>query len=253
MSVPLAEFQRAMAAALRAPAAAGGAPGPAGGRGFAVHRNTVRAGAAAALADNHPTVRTLLGEAAFMAIALDHVERAPPVDGRLVLYGTAGDGLAATLAGHPFAAEHPWLPDVARLDRAWLLAHVAADAPPLATADLAGLAPEGLLGFRLAPHPAAQAVRLADPWAYAIWSRHREGRVAREDLALAEADACRVALLTRPRERVHWRAADEAVGALLDATAGGRACGEALATLGEPAVGALAALLDAGALCADPA
>ncbi len=245
----LAAFQREMAERLLAPSVDAGWP-IAAQPGFAVHRNTAWSGALTALADNHPTVRRLLGDDAFDAVARAHVQRTPPDDGRLVLYG---DGFAGTVAAAPMSDAHPWLVDVARLDRAWVLAHVAADAVPLAPADLATLTPAALLAQQLHAHPAAQALHLADPWAYAIWSRHRDGRVAGGDLHLEAADAAHAALVTRPHDHVRGYASEASTRALfaaVEATPGGLSFGAALDRLGEPAVPALAALLAAGALAA---
>ena len=58
------------------------------------------------------------------------------------------------------ASEHgiAWLGDFARLDRAWLKAHLAADAAPIAASELQSLADEALLYARVTLHPSLALV-----------------------------------------------------------------------------------------------
>lgn len=221
--------------------------------GFAVYRNTVRSGCIAALGDNHPTVRTLLGADAFAALADAHVRAEPPGDGRLAVYGS---GFAAFVARHPLSTRFPWLVDVARLDRAWMEAHLAADAPALRPDAVAALAADALLALPLEPHPAARLVRLADPYAWAVWRHHRDAEgVGREPgpLDLTEADACSVALLTRPHDAVRWHAPGSAAAEAFAHVANGATFEALLEAIGGPAVGAFQVLLQHGALRLRPA
>ncbi|TFW17442.1 HvfC/BufC N-terminal domain-containing protein, partial [Duganella callida] len=97
--------------------------------GFAVYRNTILKGCADNLAANFPTVLRLVGEPWFHAAALDYARAAPPVEVSLIDYGHDFPAFLAALAP---AAELPYLAGVAQLDRLWLAAHTAADAPTLA-------------------------------------------------------------------------------------------------------------------------
>ena len=106
--------------------------------GFAVYRNTVMKGCVDALQANYPTIERLVGEEWFRAAAACHARKALPSQTALIVYGEA---FADFLATFEPARELPYLADVARVDRAWTEAHVAADAPTLAPAELAALPP----------------------------------------------------------------------------------------------------------------
>jgi hypothetical protein len=147
---------------------------PALRRALAVHRNNALAAAVAALADNFPVVRAMLGTAAFTALARHHAARHPPTDPRLCLYGR---GLAASIAGQPELAGWPWLADVARLE--WLVVEslFAADPPRRR---------RRLQGDR--PWPLAPATRwLVSGWPVAsLWQAHQPGAAFPDDFAGAE-------------------------------------------------------------------
>jgi len=212
----LRTFQDAFVARLEtADAAADPAPG------YGVYRNTVTRAALDAVAANHPTVRRLVGDAWFEPAALVFVRRTPPRDGVLAAYGA---GFADFLADFEPARELPYLADVARLDRAWTEAHLAADASALALDALAGVDADALAGLRLVPHPAARWVRSADAPAFTIWARHREDR----DLDAELPWHGEAALVTRPRDIVRWCALGEEALRCLEACAAGAALGEAL-------------------------
>jgi Putative DNA-binding domain len=66
---------------------------------------------------------------------------------------------------HDFAS----LPDVARLENAWVEAYHAEDASVATVADLAALSPDCLLDTRIAFHPAARLLRFATP-AASVWA-----------------------------------------------------------------------------------
>ena len=80
-----------------------------------LHRNTVLYGLTNALRLGFPTVDALVGEDFFDQAALAYIEEAPPAHACLDLYG---EGFADFLAAYAFAADLPYLADVARLDRA---------------------------------------------------------------------------------------------------------------------------------------
>jgi len=189
----LREFQSTFAAALRgdsSPPSAEAQPA------VAVHRNTVALGLREALAGNYPTVRRLVGDAWFDAAAALFALRHPPRDGVLARYG---DGYAEFLQGFEPARELPYLPDVARLDRAWTEAHLAPDAPVLEARALAALAPGDLEGLRLVTHPSVRALRFDGP-AFTIWRRHRENAALDEPLEWRAENA----LVLRPVADVRW-------------------------------------------------
>ncbi len=155
-------FEAEFAAALcRAPsdAAAGGLPAFARQPGFAVYRNTVLTACLDAIVANYPTVREIVGEAWFAEAATAFVRDHWPREGSLAGYGA---GLPDFLASFAAAAELPYLAGVARLDRLWTEAHLAADAPVLSVAAMTALDPERLAAAVLTPHPAARWIRFAD-------------------------------------------------------------------------------------------
>ena len=214
--------------------------------GFAVYRNTVLKGCIDALQANFPTVCALVGEEWFRAAAGVFAHAQPPHDGLLMDYGV---GFAAFLDDFGPAANLPYLGAVARLDRCWTEAHLAANAPPLDPAWLAQQTPDTLAGIGLRPHPSARWVWCEAHPAFALWQRQRE------DLALDapltwQGDG---GLLTRPGDAVQWTALPRAGVALLDACATQQSLDSAVACALDAEPGAdlsalMALLLKSGAL-----
>ena len=222
--------------------------------GFAVYRNTVLKGCIDALQANYPAVLRLVGEEWFRAVAALHVRARPPADARLLLYGL---DFPDFLRDFPPAADLPYLPGVARLDRFWTESHVAADAVALAPAALAGLPLDQLGDLVLAPHPAARWAWFEDQPIYTLWQRNRgteaEGVDSGDELVWTGEGA----LLTRPAGAVTSSELDAAGCAFLDACAAGRplaqAASEALTRQASTDLAQLMArLLDAGAFCSAP-
>jgi hypothetical protein len=214
---------------------------------FAVYRNTALSGWVEALQANYPAVARLVGTEWFRATAIEYALRHPAPDARLVLYGSE---FAAFLATCEAARDLPYLAGVARLDRAWTEAHVAADADVDASF-LASLPQQELGAVLVTVHPAARWAWFDDLPVFTIWSRQRgDGPPTGEIEWRSEG-----ALLTRCGDTVQWRAATAAACAFLDACAGPEG-----ALLAETAAAALAAepqadlaalfagLLQAGAL-----
>lgn len=188
--------------------------------GFAVYRNSGRKAAIAALRANYPTIAQLVGKEWFHGAAQRYVAQQPPADGLLMRYGA---GFPAFLEAFAPAAELPWLGAVARLDRAWTEAHLAADAPPLEPRWMVTRAPETLGAARPIPHPAARWLWCDAYPAYSIWQRHREGLAMDEALAWQPEGA----LITRPAGSVQWCALPRAGAAFLDACAAHKTLAEA--------------------------
>ncbi|MGZ5203521.1 MAG: HvfC/BufC family peptide modification chaperone [Caldimonas sp.] len=219
-------FQRDFAAALLAEPAEAGAI--AAQPGFAVYRNTVLRGCTDALAANYPTVAQLLGAEAFEGAARSFVVSHLPREGGLAGYG---EGFAVFLATFEPFRDLTYLADVARLDRAWTEAHLAADAPVLAAAALAGLSPQTLVDAVLVPHPAARWLTFAAQPAFTIWRRHREALPLDAEIDWRGESA----LVVRPVDAVAWQALDSAGAEFLGACSRG---------LGFPAAAALAGAAD---------
>lgn len=218
----LARFQDAFAHALLATNAesASEVAALAAQPAFAVYRNTVMRGCIDALQANYPAVARLVGEEWFRAAAAIHVHEALPTDPTLLRYGAA---FADFLARFEPAAELPYLPGVARLDRYWTEAHVAPTADALDPAAVAGLAPATLAATVLRPHPAARWAWFADAPIYTIWSRNRAAEPCDAQFDWQPEGA----LLVRPRDAVEWVALDAAGCAFLDVCAAGGTLAEA--------------------------
>ena len=208
-----AEGQAAMAAALLDPAR----PGPGDPR-FAVHRNNVVAGLVAALGEAYPAVEALVGEAFFRAAAREFVRAHPPRSPVLLLWGDAFPGW---LAAFPPAARLPWLPDVARLERARRHAYHAADAAPLGPDALAALPPEALAGLRPRLHPAFALV-VSDHPVVSIRADVTGPRRGGIDMRRAE-----TAVVARPGDTVLTEVAAPPLAAFLAALAAGAPFGAA--------------------------
>ena len=212
---------------------------------FAIYRNTVMKACIDALQANYPTVTRLVGEEWLRAAAAVYVRDALPVQPMLLDYGA---DFADFLAQFEPAAELPYLPGVARLDRYWTEAHAAATENALDAAAATQLAAGNFFRARLQPHAATRRAWFADAPIYTIWSRNRTDCAFDGDIDWQPEGA----LLTRPHDAVQWRALDRAGCAFLDAcTAGGSvadAAQAALAVQADADLGHLmASLLDAGA------
>lgn len=191
--------------------------------GFAVYRNTVMTGCIDALQANYPAVARLVGEEWFRAAAAIYSRAHLPLHPSLLDHGR---GFAEFLAGFEPARELAYLADVARLDRCWTEAHIAADAAPVAAAAVARLTTDELAAAVLQPHPAARWAWFAEAPIMTIWARNRSSTSAMGD-GDADNDAPEIAwhgegaLITRPLAQVEWVGMTAAGCAFLDACAHG--------------------------------
>jgi hypothetical protein len=218
----LARFQDAFARALLAPEA----EPPSGVAvltvqpAFAVYRNTVMKGCIDALQANYPAVARLVGEEWFRAAAARYAREALPAEPTLLRYGQS---FADFLARFEPAAEFPYLPGVARLDRLWTEAHSAADDVALEPAAIARLTTAELSGVILHPHAAARWAWFEEAPVFTIWSRNRSDSLSIGDIDWRPEGV----LLVRPGGAVEWQTLDAAGCAFLDACAAGRTLGSA--------------------------
>ncbi len=173
------DFHEAFASAISAPV-----DGP-----LAIYRNTAMAGAVDALAANFPVVRALVGEEMFAALAVDHPTSHPPQSPVLAHYGSA---LAGWIEEQRWAAQLPYLSDVARIERLHGEALFAVDNPPLDPATLGRLAPHEWTRVRLTLHSATRFTCSRWP-AASLWLAHQDGG---DPARIAWAPEC--ALVTRP-------------------------------------------------------
>jgi hypothetical protein len=198
---------------------------------FAIYRNTVMKGCIDALQANYPAINRLVGEEWLRAAAAVYARETLPGQPMLLEYGA---DFADFLARFEPAAELPYLPGVARLDRFWTEAHAATSEDTLIPAALTQLATQNFFRARLQPHAATRWAWFDSAPIYTIWSRNRSDGLVDGDIDWQAEGA----LLTRPQDSVQWRALNRAGCAFLDTCA-------ARGTVADAAQAALAAQADA--------
>lgn len=145
-----------------------GRPAP---KRFSVYRNNVASSLTRALEAAFPTVRKLVGDEFFSAMAGIFLRAHPPRSRMLMLYG---DDLPGFLEGFPPVAHLGYLPDVARLDQAMRESYHAADSEPLPEAEFQRLLSEDIADLRLRLAPSLRLVRSRWP-VQSIWAANAEG------------------------------------------------------------------------------
>ncbi|MBS0319125.1 MAG: putative DNA-binding domain-containing protein [Proteobacteria bacterium] len=233
-STPERGAEAAFAAGLLDPTVAAPAdvmrrPADPAARRYDVYRNNVTVSLIDALAAIYPAVRRLTGDDFFRAMARSHVRATPPTSPLLFDYGRA---FPDYVERYPHAQSLPWLADVARIERAWLDAYHAADAPVVAPDGLAAIPHDRLADVVFVRHPAAYMLRSRYP-AGSIFARNRQEGPAQPLVSAAAEDT----LVTRPELAVDVRVLPaggaEFVGALM--------CGQTLAAAANAAFAAAAA------------
>ena len=210
---------------------------------FGVHRNNVAASLTGVLADGFPVVRQVVGDEFFRAMAPCYLREQPPTSPVMTEYGeTFADWL---IAFEP-AASLPYLPDLARLERARVRAFHAAEAAELpADALAAALAdPDALPHRRLALHPSLAVLRSAYG-VVSLWHAHQAGDVAAVEAAVAAVDLDRpeAAVVLRHGDDVWVLPLPDADAAFVDALRTGATLGDALAAAPGADAGAALTLL----------
>ena len=217
---PLADRQREFAAALLDPALAvpSGLLGPDGERSarrFAIYRNNVVVGLTDALAARFPVVCRIVGEEFFRAMARTYVVLEPPRSPILLDYGA---GFPNFISRFGPAATLPYLPDVARIERAWTEAYHAPEAIALEPQMLADIPNERIPAIRLSVHPSLRVVRSQFP-ALTIWRMNvGNGVPGPVDLGAGGEDA----LVVRPAADVEVRSMPDGGAEFVRAFANGR-------------------------------
>lgn len=188
-------YAEAFAPALLDPARATPVPvagpnGKAAARRYNVYRNNVTVSLVDALAAAYPATMRITGAEFFRAMARSHVRTTPPDSPLLFEYGRDFPGF---IERYEHAVSMPWLADVARIERAWLDAYHAADAPPLAPGALAAIPSERPADTVFDPHPATRIVRSPYPAVTIFAANRNDGPVGRIETREPED-----ALVTRP-------------------------------------------------------
>jgi Putative DNA-binding domain len=138
------------------PSLVNGPKGKAADRRYNVYRNNVTVSLIDALAAIYPAVQRITGVEFFRAMGRFHVRATPPTSPLLFEYGR---DFPAFIEQYELARSMPWLADTARVERAWLDAHHAADAAPLSPKALAAVDPDRLGDLVFKVHPATRIVR----------------------------------------------------------------------------------------------
>ncbi len=213
-------------------------------RRFGIYRNNVTVSLVNALSEVFPTVQNLVGEEFFRAMARLYVQDNPPTSRLLFEYGAS---FPAFIGQFEPAADLPFLPDVARLERLWLDSFHAADAAPLDGTILQRVPPEQLAGLTFGTHPATRLFR-GNHAAVTIMARDRAG----EPLDGLDPFVAEDGLITRPAFDPEIRHLPQGgadfIGLLMEGHTLGEAAGAALSAdsnFNLPA--AISAIIEAGA------
>ena len=187
---------------------------------FAVYRNNVIVGLTEALQANFPAVRRIVGEDFFQAMARAYVALAPPNTPILLDYGA---GFANFIAAFEPAASLPYLPDVARIERAWTEAYHAPEAVPLGPEALSSITSDRVADTCFTVHPTVRIVRSRFP-ALTIWRMNvDDGTLGPVDLEAGGEDV----LLLRPAAAVEVRLMPSGGAEFLAALMSGKSLAEA--------------------------
>ncbi|WP_421704780.1 DNA-binding domain-containing protein [Aliiroseovarius sp.] len=188
MSVSQTQFRAAMMdAAQPVPDGLSDARGDGAGKRFDVYRNNVAVSLTEALEQAFPTIRALVGDEFFKAMAGVFLRQSPPGSPMLMQYGETFPGF---LSSFQPVAHLGYLPDVARLEQAMRESYHAGDAVPADPAALQDLPPDRLMAARLELAPATRVVR--SPWPiHSVWMATNQG-------GPAPTPAAQDVLITRP-------------------------------------------------------
>ncbi|WP_421790005.1 DNA-binding domain-containing protein [Hyphobacterium sp.] len=165
---------------------------------FKVYRNNVVKGAADTLGDAYPVIKRLVGEEFFHGMARAYWAKHPPASRTLTLFG---EHFSDFIDQFEPAAQLIYLPDVARMERAWLEAHHAPDAKPLALADVKSLPPQKLAAIAPGLHPSVHLIASELP-AFSIWKTNREDLQVKK---VSLESGAETALFHRPQMEVRYR------------------------------------------------
>jgi hypothetical protein len=221
----LADRQRGFAAALldsslAVPPNLVGPDGEPSPKRFAVYRNNVVVGLTEALQANFPAACRIVGEEFFQAMACAFIASYPPTSPILLDYGV---GYADFIAEFEPAASLPYLPDVARIERAWTEAYHAREAASIGPEVLASIPSDQTAHIRFAVHPSLRFVRSQFP-ALTIWRMNvDDGVPGPVDLESNGEEA----LVMRPAADVEVRSMPSGGAEFLAALASGKTLAEA--------------------------
>jgi hypothetical protein len=198
-----------------------GPPGKAADKRYAVYRNNVTVSLINALVAIFPATMRITGADFFRQMARSHIRSTPPTSPLLFEYGR---DFPAFVERYEPAASLPWLADVARVERAWLDAYHAADAPALAPSALAAVPPALLADLVFIAHPSTRIVRSQFP-AVTIFAANRVDAPGERIAAAGPEDG----LVSRPHMDVVVRRLPQGAAVFLSSLIEGMTLGSAVA------------------------
>jgi hypothetical protein len=160
-----------------------------------------------------------VGDEFFRAMARAFVAHNKPRSAVMLHYGSEFPDFIGRFGS---AGGLPYLPDVARLENAWVDAYHSADDEPLTLAALAAVDPSRFGAIRFVFHPAARLLRSDHP-AASIWAGHQGG----EEVRPPEHWRGEETLITRPDAEVLVRILPAGGYAFADTLQRGATLGEA--------------------------
>lgn len=186
-----------------------------------IYRNNTLTGLSKALTAAYPVIERLVGPDFFRHMTYEYIRQHPSDSSDLADYGMA---FPAFLADFEPCRKLVYLPDVARLEQAFNYAYRAAGHSPLATGELAQVAPEhyGSLHFYL--HPSARLLHSAYPIAQ-IWELNQADCIDEQQIDI-NGGGCQL-LVYRPQLAVKIVPLEAGAYALLSALATGSDFGDA--------------------------
>jgi hypothetical protein len=179
------------------PAGIVGPNGKSAAKRYNVYRNNVTVSLIDALAAIFPATQRITGVEFFRAMARFYVRATPPRSPLLFEYGREFPDF---IERYEYARPMPYLPDTARIERAWLDAYHAADELPLSAQNLALIPPESIADVVFVAHLATRIVRSQFPALSIFVANRGEGPVKRIETYIPEDT-----LVTRPDQQVTVR------------------------------------------------
>lgn len=133
--------------------------------GMIVYRNNVRASLLRVLQETFPVIHRLVGESFFRLLAHEYFHAHPPMSPLVARYG---DAFPLFLQGFEPARGLAYLPDMARLEHAWLGAYHAAEAESMTPECFLALLHKNPNACQLRLHPSVRLIASSFP-IHAIW------------------------------------------------------------------------------------
>ncbi len=160
-----------------------------GKKRYDVYRNNVTVSLVAALGNNFPAIKKLLGATYFDGFARDFAQQNPPTSRLMFEYGA---GFPKALSASSDLIAFPYFEDVATLEIFWRESYHETDCAAFAAADIAKIPAEQLSDLKLASHPALRLLHSHFATA-AIFNANREQSGSVDNWARPE-----FIMLTRP-------------------------------------------------------